>query len=216
MTEHASGNGVPHHPDVHVEAKDVDARGVIWFNVILGCVLIATAGGMWGLLVWLNHRAAEEHGPGSPLAEQEHRDFRQRTQAPVPQPLPEQQTERWPPRETNVGQARSGLAPLPRLEGIDIEHPEHTIGRLYDSTAVEQRKREEAWLHSSGDYKLSGMPGGPQQRHRIPIDEAMKRLANRLPAQSGTVPEEGWLQAPTRHSSGRVPAAGIAQEGGRP
>jgi hypothetical protein len=218
MSEHPpSGNGVPRHPDVHVEPKDVAAGGVLGFIAGVAILLAVSMAGLFVLLVWLNVRTAGEKPGALPLASQEQREFRERTKAPVPQPLPEEKTGRWrDANEAEQGNPRSRLTDLPRLEGIDILHPEHTTGRLYESTAVEQRRRQEEWLNGGGEYRV--LIDGKEQatRRRVPITEAMERLAKAKVGRTGPVPEEEWLRAPTRASSGRVGAAGTNGTGGAP
>src|SRR5262245_7244196 len=132
MSEHPpSGNGVPRHPDVRVEPKDVETGGVLWFLVGLTVIMLVSVVGLWGLLLWLDARAEAEKPKALPLAEQEQSEFRERTHAPVMLPLPEDKLNRWSDvNEAQPGSPRSRLAELPRIEGIDIKNPEHTTGRL--------------------------------------------------------------------------------------
>jgi hypothetical protein len=94
------------------------------------------------------------------------------------------------------------LPPEPRLEGLDLERSGHDIGRMWVEPARRQAEAEEAYLRSYG--WVSGEPG----RVHIPIEEAMKRLAGRLPARPG-VPVDEFLEAPSRSSSGQRPRGGL-------
>ena len=220
MHDPASTNGVPHHADVHSEKKDVDTNPILYFVAGLILSILVAMAGLWGLVHLLNAnaRATANKAGTLPLAEQERSAFREQKQSQVSQPLPEDRLNRWRDSNESTGSVpNSGLAPLPRPEGFDIQNPEHTVGRLYESTAVEQRRAQEQWLNSAGSYDVVIKPRGKaaytERRERMPIEDAMKRVAGKLPHRDMAVPEEEWLQAPTRASSGRQPASGA---GGAP
>jgi hypothetical protein len=94
----------------------------------------------------------------------------------------------------------SSWPPSPRLEGIDLERSEHHVGRRGDP-AQQQAAAEEAHLQRYGwvDRKTG--------RVHIPIEEAIKKVAGRLPAQPRQAVDE-FEQAPTRSSSGRMARGG--------
>jgi hypothetical protein len=94
---------------------------------------------------------------------------------------------------------RDELPADPRLEGIDLLHPDHDVGRIHDrGTAQQQVNDQEAKLRSYGwiDRKAGTV--------RIPIEEAMKKVAGNLPSRPGSTTEE-FYQAPSASSSGRMP-----------
>ena len=85
----------------------------------------------------------------------------------------------------------------PRLEGMAVDQPGgHTIGRMYPSTARIMAEREEEILDSAGWAE-------PGKVARIPIQDAMKRLAKK-----GPEPKTDYQQMPNGTSSGRAPNGG--------
>jgi hypothetical protein len=98
-------------------------------------------------------------------------------------------TSRETPRE-EAGGEQSRLPLLPRLEGLGDAR-----------TIQEQYRQEEKHL---GDYGWVDRKAGIVH---IPIEEAMKKLAAKLPVRDGKDVDE-FLAAPSASSSGRVPRGG--------
>jgi hypothetical protein len=97
------------------------------------------------------------------------------------------------------------LPPEPRLEGFPLDNPSHSVGPLRPGSAAVQVVNEEDQLRQYGwvDEKAGVV--------RIPVEQAMKLLANKLPARpSSDSPHEGDkdLDAPSAASSGRMPRGG--------
>jgi hypothetical protein len=100
---------------------------------------------------------------------------------------------------------RGQLPPEPRLEGFPLDHPSHSVGPWRPGPAESQVVNEEERLRQYGwvDEKAGVV--------HIPVEQAMKLLANKLPARPGTDNlHEGDkdLDAPSAASSGRTPRGG--------
>jgi len=93
------------------------------------------------------------------------------------------------------------LPPSPRIEGFDREHPEHSVGRNTPGTAQELIQAQEALLHK---YEWTN---AERTAARIPIEEAMKRLATPggLPARADGRPSDLYSAQPSQTSSGQRP-----------
>jgi hypothetical protein len=222
MVEHADGQA-PHHPEIRFEPTDVDDRGVYWFIVILVVSLVVFSVGLWGLVWWFNHDQARAKKSRYPLLTEERQRWREQNDNAVTQPFLDQKRDRWrtTPEPRGEDADRSRLARLPRLEGIDIERPEHTIGRLYDSTAREQYQREEERLGNKGPLKGYGWVRPPRWYRRgvahIPVEEALAQLVKMgnkgpLKGRPGPAPEDEFLRSPSRASGGVVPRSGRVED----
>jgi hypothetical protein len=213
MIEHPYGQA-PHHPEVRFEPTDVDDRGVYWFIAVLVVCLAVFSVGLWGLVWWFNSDQAKAKKSRYPMRAEEREHWRQQNDNAVTQPFLDQKRDRWrtTPEPRGEDADRSRLTRLPRLEGIDIERPEHTIGRLYDSTAREQYQREEE--------RLNAPPGWVDREKgvaHIPVEEAMAQLVKMgnkgpLKGRPGPAPESEFLREPSRASGGVVPRSGRVED----
>jgi hypothetical protein len=95
--------------------------------------------------------------------------------------------------------AEERLPPPPRAEGLGPTQPEHSAGRRSPGTAAELVDAQEALLH---EYAWAN---ADHTAARIPIDEAIKRLAKpgALPARSDGRPIDRFLDEPSQTSSGQ-------------
>jgi hypothetical protein len=91
------------------------------------------------------------------------------------------------------------LPPSPRIEAIGPAKPEHSAGRITTGTAQELVEAQEAVLNSYG------WANPERTAARIPIDEAIKRLAkpDALPARNDGRPVNRYLSEPSETSSGQ-------------
>jgi len=88
------------------------------------------------------------------------------------------------------------LPPSPRLEGVGGTGPEHSVGRNKPGAAVVQAQAEAVALSS-----YAWRDG--EKAARIPIRDAMTRLAGKLPARQDARPAREFFEEPSRSSSGR-------------
>jgi hypothetical protein len=183
----------PVNPSVRYEHTDVNTRGVLWFVVALAAGIIIVMLVLWGLFHLFLRREAAQKKSDYPLAVQ------QRGQQPLPEQLP----------------------PSPRLEGLSVKGLEMPPGRVYQPDASVQhdigrvRASSANVLYRQQERELNGygwVRGEKDKVAHIPIEEAMKRLADKLPARKGekTDKRNEFLGEPSGTSSGRVP-----REGGR-
>jgi hypothetical protein len=183
-------DGMPRNPDVAYERTDVDSRAVIWFVVALAVALAVTMLILWGMFRLFMGTEEVRKKSTFPMAVETRRQL-----------LPEQR-----------------LPPQPRLEGLGPIDPDENIGRMRTTDiAPEQdvgrfRLGGAAALYREQDAQLSSygwVDGSEKKMAHIPVDEAIARLADKLPARKGEdVPKDSG--PPSRSSSGRVP-----REGGR-
>ncbi len=182
-------NGELRNPDVRHEATDVDTRAVLWFVAALAVGIVVVMVILWLLFrLFLGEETAKKRST-YPLAEEQR-------QAIGGEPLPPKPLlEGLGPvtRERNIGQMRT----------TDIQ-ASHDVGRHRPSSARVANAEQEQDLAGYGwsdDKHTAG---------RIPIDEAMRRLADKLPARKADNPRpaDEYLEQPSGPSSGRVPRGG--------
>jgi hypothetical protein len=101
--------------------------------------------------------------------------------------------------ERHQARAEERLPPSPRIEGIGPTRTEHSVGRTAVGTAQELIEAQESLLNSyawaNGEHTVA----------RIPIDEAIKRMAkpDALPARKDGRPVDRFLSEPSETSSGQ-------------
>jgi hypothetical protein len=182
-------NGVAN-PNVRHERTDVDTRAVLWFVAGLAGSLAAVMLALWGLFALLLRNEAREKTSDDPRAV-EQRNL----------PLAER------------------LPPAPRLEGVSVQGLEQPTGRIYPPDLDAQhdvgriRASSAKVLYDQQERELNGLgwiPGAKGQVAHIPIEQAMRQLAGKLPARAGSKARERseFLDEPTGSSSGRVPRGG--------
>jgi hypothetical protein len=185
-------NGAPRNPDVFHERTDVDTRAVVWSVTALGVSLVVVMLLLWGMFaLFLNAENAQK-----------------RSSFPVAVQVREQQTDeqRLPPQPRLEGIGPPGTdINIGRLRPIDIK-PQHDVGRVRPSAAAVLYEAQEQALGTYAWVEADRVA-------RIPIEEAMKRLAGKLPARKdgrGTRSRVGdeYLEQPSQSSSGRVPRGG--------
>jgi hypothetical protein len=181
-------DGQPRNPDVAYEHTDVDSRVVIWFVAGLAIALAVILLVLWGMF---RHFLGAE-------------DARKKSTLPMAvetrgQLLPDQ-----------------NLPPKPRLEGLGEIGPDRNIGRMRTTDISPQhdvgrfRPGGSDVLDQEQDAILSSygwVDGNEKKVARIPIEEAIARLADKLPARKGDGVRND-TGPPSRSSSGRVPREG--------
>ena len=188
MSETAPLPDEPTHPSVRSEPTDLSFRGVMGFLAGLAIILVLIGAGAWGMVVYLTGRDAE----------QKRSDSLWTTQDQGSGSLFNGSRET---RREDLGEDRSRLPSLPRLEGIEREPFGRELVPAYPGSVQEEMKEE--------DKRLAGYGWVNREQGivHIPIEEAMKKLAGRLPARDGKDVNE-FLDAPSRSSSGTFPRGG--------
>ena len=178
----------PVNPSVRYERSDASYKGVVAFGVCLAGICVVSAALLWWMFVaYIRHENTVKRSDLPWNAAEQAGSFREPRTLPGP---------------LQPGTERSGIDPNPRLEGLDPSSPDHDSGRIRVGTAKEQAADEEAYLRGSGWLdRDKGVV-------HIPIDQAMHKLAGKLPARVDGVAENEFLQAPSRSSSGREPRGG--------
>jgi hypothetical protein len=102
-------------------------------------------------------------------------------------------------QERQQTRAEERLPPSPRIEGIGPTKTEHSVGRTTAGTAQELIEAQELQLNSFG------WANAEHTVARIPIDEAIKRMAKpgALPARKDGRPVDRFLSEPSETSSGQ-------------
>jgi hypothetical protein len=173
--------GEPHNPPVGHEETDADLRGVIGFGAALAASIVVVLALLVAMFVVLQGRQDREKQSRFPLSAPEH--------APLPQ--------------TEFGAPVTGvLPPAQQLEGLNLQNPEHDVGRRHSQgTAALKTHQEEEELNSAG--ALKGRPGAVHIR----IEDAMRLVAEEYKPR-------GREPAPVRYDQG-VPGTGGGSNSGR-
>ena len=179
-------NGEPVHTDVRFEPTDVDSRAVIWFVVGLAVALAIVMLILWGLFhLFLRTEDARKKST-FPVA------VENREVMKIEERLPPE------PRLEGIGPVSQDKF-IGRMASTDTQ-PQHDVGRIRPSTADALYREQEETLSEYGWVEKDKVA-------RIPIEEAMKRLLAKLPANQGE--SKGQSPGPpNRSSSGRVPGEG--------
>ncbi len=161
------------------EERDADLRGVVGFGVVLavavGIVLVLLA----VMFHFLQGQQAREKESHFPLAGPE------RTALP----------------QTEFGSPATGaLPPTPQLEGLNLQGPEHDVGR-------KRAQGTAAGKNDSEEQKLSRAGTDEKGRAHLKIEDAMRQVAEQYKPQGG---EPG----PVRYDRG-VPGTGGGSNSGR-
>jgi hypothetical protein len=188
MTETHPPTGNPENPSVRYERSDAQPRGVVIFGLALaaGCAILAAL--LWWMYtasIYVENAAKRSESPWGAA---------DRAGAA--------QEQRGSPRPTDPGTEHSGFDPNPRLDGLNVPSLEHDVGRIRPGTAQEQAAEQEKHLAEAGWLDRD------RGVVHMPIEQAMKKLAGKLPARADGVAADEFLQAPTRSSSGRLPRGG--------
>jgi hypothetical protein len=186
MSEGAPLPEEPRHPAVHYEPTDFNLQSVLVFYLGLAFSLVIIGVGLWLYVLYLAGLEANAKRSDSPWTMEENHTI---------SPLDRSRET----RREEAGGEQSRLPSLPSLDGFD--KVDQNAGRMRPSTIREQYQQDEEYLSRYGwvDRKAEVV--------HIPIEEAMKKLAGRLPARNGKDVDE-FLEAPSRSSSGRVPRGG--------
>jgi hypothetical protein len=187
MSETAPLPEEPKHPSVRSEPTDLSFRSVMMFLASLALGLVLVGAGTWGMVVYFAGREADKKRSDSLWTGEDPR-------ASSFNVSPET-------RREYLGEDKSRLPSLPRLEGIEREPFGRELVPAYPGTVQEQIKEE--------DERLDGYGWVNREKGivHIPIEGAMKKLAGHLPARDGKDVNE-FLDAPGRSSSGQVPRGG--------
>jgi hypothetical protein len=150
-------------PFVRHERTDVNTRAVVWFVVALagGIVLVMVA--LWAMFAIFVRSESAQKRSRYPLAVQ------QRDELSL--------TGQLPPDPRLEGLSAQGLKQPPGRVIVPEHGASHDIGRLRPGSAREQREQQERELNSYG-----WVNGKADQVAHIPIDVAMERVADKLPA----------------------------------
>jgi hypothetical protein len=188
MSETAPLPDEPKHPSVRSEPTDLSIRSVMAFLAGLAVSLVLIGAGSWGMVVYLTGREAEQKRSDSL--------WKAKDQGGGSAFNVNRET-----RREELGEDRSRLPSLPRLEGIEREPFGRELVPPHPGSVQEQMKEE--------DERLAGYGWVNREKGivHIPIEEAMKKLAGRLPARDGNDINE-FLDAPSRSSSGTLPRGG--------
>jgi hypothetical protein len=174
-------------PNVRHERTDVDTRAVLWFAAALAAGIVIVLLVLWGLFALFLRGETERKKSQFPLASR-HRD------------------QRSPADE---------LPPAPRLEGLSPKGLQQPLGRVFPptrnggpdiggvgpSSAREQAERQDGELNGYG-----WVEGKENQVAHIPIEEAIKRFASKLPVRRVEAgrPRNDVREAPSSSASGRT------------
>ncbi len=188
MSEIAPLSEVPKNPSVRSEPTDLSFRGVMGFLAGLTISLVLIGAGAWGMVVYLTGREADQKRSDSLWTAQDQgggSDFSVSRET----------------RRDDLGEDRSRLPSLPRLEGMEREPFGRELVPSYPGSVQEQMKEE--------NERLAGYGWVNREKGIVhtPIEKAMKKLAGRLPARDGKDVNE-FLDAPSRSSSGTRPRGG--------
>jgi hypothetical protein len=188
MSETAPQFEEPKHPSVRAEPTDLSFRSVMGFFAGLAVSLVLISAGSWGMVVYLTGREADQKRSDSLWTAQD--------QGGGSVFGVSRET-----RRDDLGEDRSRLPSLPRLEGMEREPFGRELVPPYPGSVQEQMKKE--------DDRLAGYGWVNRDKGivHIPIEEAMKKLAGWLPARDGKDVNE-FLDAPSRSSSGTLPRGG--------
>jgi len=157
-------------PDVRHERSDVDTRAVLWFVAALAVGIIVVLLLLWWLFVSLTKTENAEKKSNSPLAEQ------QRALPPA---------DRMPPDPRLEGISAKGLErPAGRIYPPDLD-AEHDLGRIRASSATVLARKQEAELNAYGWVDKDRTVA------HIPIDQAMRRVLDKLKARKDAKTGEG-------------------------
>jgi hypothetical protein len=178
----------PRNASVRSEPTDLSFRSVMLFFGGLAIGLLLVGAGSWGMIVYLTGREAEQKQSDSLWTGEEARA--------ASRPHAGRDT-----RLEDLGGDRSRLPSLPRLEGIEREPFGGELVPPYPGSVQEQMQEEDKRLASYGWVNRD------KAIVHVPIEEAMKKLAGRLPAHDGKDVNE-FLDTPSRSSSGQVPRGG--------
>jgi hypothetical protein len=188
MSEFAPPPDEPRNPSVRSEPTDLNFRSVMTFFASLALGLVLIGAGAWGMVVYLTNRAAEQKRSDSLwVGEDRNASLRLRGGEEM--------------RREELGYDRSRLPSLPRLEGVETEPFGQELVPAFPGFMQEQVQQENQRL------AVFGWVDREKGIVHIPIEEAMKKLAGRLPARDGADVSE-FLNSPSRSSSGRVPRGG--------
>jgi hypothetical protein len=178
----------PNNPSVRFEPTDLSFRSVMVFLASLAVSLVLIGAGSWGMVVYLTGREAERKRSDSLRTAQDQGggsvfNFNHER------------------RREDLDEDRSRLPSLPRLEGMEREPFGRELVQPYPGSVQQQMKEE--------DERLAGYGWVNRDKEivHIPVEEAMKKLAGRLPARDGKDVNE-FLDAPGRSSSGQIPRGG--------
>jgi hypothetical protein len=188
MSETSPHPEEPRNESVRSEPTDLSFRGVMSFFAALAIGLVLIGAGSWGMVIFLAGREDDRKRSNSPWTGDEARA--------ASRPGTGQGADR-----EGLGDDRSRLPSLPRLEGIGTEPFGGEMVPAYPGSVQEQMREEDKRLAAYGWVdREKGLV-------HIPIEEAMKKLAGHLPARDGKDLNE-FLDAPSRSSSGQVPRGG--------
>jgi hypothetical protein len=194
------GTSEPLNPQVRFERSDADANGVYIFAAGLVALIMLSSVGMLFLMWGLAAQQKEEKKPQdywTTHAPEKVGSFPRKQEQPTEK---DSKLDRDP---------HSRLVPLPYLEKVELESMDQDAGRVRELTIQQQILEEEGRLASYGWQPGSGQ--GEQRIVYVPIEEAMKRLAKKLPVRKGGKPDDATLEfyrAPSRSSSGQMPRGG--------
>ena len=172
-------HGPTQNPNVSYERSDANTRGIVVFAGVLAAVAVVVHLALWGMFAWLRESQDREKESRYPLSVGESGELPQ----------------------TEFGSPATGNLPAaPRLEGLNLAHPLHDVGRRRSQgTAQEKNDEEEQTLSNSGTDS--------DGHARLSIEQAMRLVAEESKPQ-------GHAPAPVRYDAG-IPGTGGDSNSGR-